>query len=130
MNYHLIPSVHLFATKPVVVVHFGMVAPLVWDPKEFPRLVVLHAAPLPNLPKRRFCFNTYRAMLVARVRTGIQLDSDQFVAPGVDALFRRAAGESFQDYPMPILPVYFLTNEQLPMWPQDEEKHRESPMRV
>lgn len=128
MNYQLIRSVHLFSTKPVIVVHFGMAAPLAWDPKEFPRLVVLHAAPLPNLPKRRFCFNKYRAMLVARVRTGIQLDSDQFVAPGVDALFRRAAEESSEDYPMPILPVHFLTNEQLPMWPKDEEKHRKNPI--
>mmetsp|Transcript_117033 Transcript_117033/g.303465 ORF Transcript_117033/g.303465 Transcript_117033/m.303465 type:complete len:555 (-) Transcript_117033:27-1691(-) len=112
MMQQLIRSVHLFSSKPIVVVHYGMVPPPSWDPVLFPRLVLLHAKPLPqDLRWRSFNYNKYRAILLARVHTGIQLDSDQFVAPGVDALFDRTAAEINREYPMPILPVHFLPNK-------------------
>lgn len=119
MNKQLIRSVHAFSSRPVIVVHFGMAAPLEWDPVQFPRLVVVHAAALPHTPYRRFDFNKYRSIMLTRVRTGIQLDSDQFVTPGVDAFFKRVAEEITEEYPMPILPVHFLKNEELPMWPKN-----------
>lgn len=50
-------------------------------------------------------------------RRGIQLDSDQFVAPGVDELFQLAKREGSETYPLPILPVHFMRNEELPMFP-------------
>jgi len=60
---------------------------------------------------RSFNYNKYRAILLARVRTGIQLDSDQWVAPGVDAMFDTTVAEINRGYPMPILPVHFLPNK-------------------
>jgi hypothetical protein len=33
----LIRSVHLFSSRPVVVVHFGMATPSEWDPSQYPR---------------------------------------------------------------------------------------------
>ncbi|CAJ1415846.1 unnamed protein product [Effrenium voratum] len=117
INEQLIRSVHLFSTRPVVVVHFGMVRPAEWDPSKYPRLVVLHAAPFPTSVFRRFDLNKFRSLLVARVKTGVQLDADQFVAPGVDRLFALARQEGSEDYPLPILPVHFLRNEELPMFP-------------
>eukprot|EP00434_Breviolum_minutum_P026699 symbB.v1.2.023598.t1/scaffold2170.1/size90759/2 len=123
INEQLIRSVHLFSTRPVVVVHFGFVTPKEWDPETYPRLVVLHAAPFPTDVFRRFDLNKYRSMLVARVKTGIQLDSDQFVAPNVDDLFTSAAMETSESYPLPILPVHFLRLEEVPMYPGKEGGH-------
>ena len=40
INEQLIRSVHMFSTRPIVVVHFGMVLPHEWDPTKYPRLVV------------------------------------------------------------------------------------------
>ena len=47
------------------------------------RFQVMHAAPFPTAVFRRFDLNKFRSLLIARVKTGIQLDSDQFVAPRV-----------------------------------------------
>ena len=72
-----------------MVVHFGGSAPAGWTPKRFPKLVLLHMGPLPVVGSlaRSFNFNKMRAMIVARIKVGVQLDADQFVAPGVDAIF-------------------------------------------
>jgi hypothetical protein len=109
INEQLIRSVHSFSKRPIVVVHFGMKAPDEWDPHRFPRLVLLHAPPL--VTDRSFNFNKYRAMLLAQARTGVMLDSDQWVAPGVDAIFHRTKEEVSEEYPFPILPVHFLTDK-------------------
>lgn len=108
----LFRSVHLFSGLPIVVVHFGMSIPQQWDPERFPRLIILHAEPLPHdANKRSFNFNKYRAMMLAQVRTGVELDSDEFVAPGVDAIFLRTEEEVTEKYPMPILPAHFLPDK-------------------
>ena len=39
INEQLIRSVHVFSTRPIVVVHFGMATPREWDPIKYPRLV-------------------------------------------------------------------------------------------
>eukprot|EP00927_Polykrikos_kofoidii_P056724 TRINITY_DN50802_c0_g1_i1.p1 TRINITY_DN50802_c0_g1~~TRINITY_DN50802_c0_g1_i1.p1 ORF type:complete len:600 (+),score=68.96 TRINITY_DN50802_c0_g1_i1:82-1800(+) len=108
MTEQLIRSVHLFSSRPVIVVNFGMATPPEWDAKHFPRLVLLHATPIQG---RSGNFNKYIAILLARVRTGVQLDSDQFVVPGVDALFHRTEEEVNAEYPIPILPVHFLPDK-------------------
>lgn len=108
----LLRSVHLFSTRPIIMLHTGMVPPKAWDPTKFPRLVLLHAKPLPQEGRwRSFNFNQYRAMILARVLTGIQLEEDMFVAPGVDALFHRTEEEVSRDYSLPILPVHFLPSK-------------------
>jgi len=108
MTEELIKSVHAFSSKPIVVVHFGFSTPTDWTAEKFPQLVLLHAAPIPANAGRSFNFNKFRAMMLSRVRVGVQLDSDQFVAPGVDAIFQRTEQEITKDYPFPILPVHFL----------------------
>lgn len=70
-----------------------MSAPLDWSPEMFPRLVLIHMGPLPPNSGRSFNFNKMRAMIAARIKVGVQLDADQFVAPGVDALFDRTEEE-------------------------------------
>lgn len=107
MTEELIKSVHLFSTKPIVVVHFGFYTPSSWNASVFPRLVLLNAPPQPPSAMRSFHFNKLRAFILARVLTGVELDSDQFVAPGVDALFPLTEKEITRDYPFPILPAHF-----------------------
>lgn len=89
----LVLSIHEFSTRPIVVVNFGMSAPLAWTREAFPRMILVHMAPLPPNSARSFNFNKMRAMIVARIKVGVQLDADQFVAPGVDALFGRTQEE-------------------------------------
>jgi len=108
MTEELVESVHKFSSYPIVVFHFGSITPESWTPERFPRLVLIHAEPLPPGSGRSFNFNKMRAMLLARIRTGVQLDSDQFVAPGVDAIFDATEREVTKDYPMAILPAHFL----------------------
>lgn len=104
----LIKSVHKFSKAPIIVVHFGFTIPDSWTPEKYPQLVLLHAAPIPEKYHRSFNFNKFRAILMSRALVGIQLDSDQFVAPGVDMMFNSTAKEITKEYPMPILPVHFL----------------------
>lgn len=108
MTEELVRSVHEFSEEAIVVMHFGFATPERWTPEEFPRLVVLHAAPMPPTALRSFNFNKLRAMMLSRVIVGIELDSDQWVAPGVDTMFARTQQEVTEEYPMPILPSHFL----------------------
>jgi len=107
----LIDSVHRFSAKPIIVFDFtlnGCPMPM-WTPERFPRLVLLHATPIQ--PGVRFSFNKIRAMLLANVRTGIALDSDQFVFRGVDRLFSRTQQEVTASYPYPIMPVHWMSRD-------------------
>jgi len=115
MTEELIKSVHSFSVHPIVVVHYGMTPAPHWTQEDYPRLVLLNAAPIPPHAERSFHFNKFRAMLMARALTGVELDSDQFVAPGVDALFDRTEEEVTRDYPLPILPAHFW-----PYGPEDK----------
>eukprot|EP00928_Gymnodinium_smaydae_P053618 TRINITY_DN37566_c0_g1_i1.p1 TRINITY_DN37566_c0_g1~~TRINITY_DN37566_c0_g1_i1.p1 ORF type:complete len:562 (-),score=112.12 TRINITY_DN37566_c0_g1_i1:110-1795(-) len=108
MTTLLVDSVHKFSAKPVIVVNFGMYTPPEWTAEKYPRLVLFHARPMPSSAHRSFNWNKLRAMLMAKVRTGIELDSDMFVAPGVDRMFESTRREVTKDYPMPILPAHFL----------------------
>lgn len=81
-----------------------------------------------------FNYNKLRAMLISRVRVGVQLDSDQFVAPGsggmesrwgvlngrrafvplhgpgADYMFNMTEREITREYPIPILPVHYFSH--------------------
>ena len=49
-----------------------------------------------------------RAMMLAKIKVGVQLDADQFVAPGVDNMFASTAREITKEYPRIIMPAHFL----------------------
>merc|ERR1719487_3233296 len=56
-------------------------------------------------------------MILSRVRTGIQLDADHFVVPGVDNLFQRTQEEVTESYPFPIMPVHWMSRDDDPKFP-------------
>jgi hypothetical protein len=87
MTEELIRSVHMFSEELIIVVNFGMTSSVKLTPKRFPRLILLHGRPMHTDLKRSFNFNKLRAFLFSRALAGVGLDSDQFVAPGVDRLF-------------------------------------------
>jgi len=108
MTEHLIWSVHEFSQQPIIVFHFGLATPKHWNANKYPQLVLIHSSPMPGTSGRSFNFNKLRAMLLSKALVGIQLDSDQFVAPNVDDMFKPTEREITKDYPMPILPAHFL----------------------
>eukprot|EP00930_Biecheleria_cincta_P047198 TRINITY_DN32666_c0_g1_i1.p1 TRINITY_DN32666_c0_g1~~TRINITY_DN32666_c0_g1_i1.p1 ORF type:complete len:668 (+),score=122.01 TRINITY_DN32666_c0_g1_i1:106-2109(+) len=108
MTEELIRSAHAFSSEPIIVVHFGMTTSPSLTPENYPRLVLLHAAPFSHLARKSFNFNKLRAFLFARALTGVELDSDQFLAPQVDRVFAMTETEITKEYPMPIMPVHFL----------------------
>lgn len=109
MSDELIRSVHLFSSELIVVFHLGSLTPEKWTPERYPRLLLMHLAPLGPKVQRSFNYNKLRSLLVSRVRVGVQLDSDQFVAPGADYMFNMTAREVTKDYPIPILPVHYFS---------------------
>jgi len=125
MAGELIKSVHYFSQWPIIVFNFGMVTPEAWTPERFPRLVILHSKPLPREEKmkRSFNFNKLRSILMSRVQTGIQVDVDQFIAPGADILFKLTEKYVNKAYPFPLMPAHFLDwssrhQKDAPWWPR------------
>ncbi|CAK9064793.1 unnamed protein product [Durusdinium trenchii] len=104
----LIRSVHMFSQELIIVVNFGMTSSTKLTPERFPQLLLLHARPMDVQLKRSFNFNKLRAFLFSRALAGVGLDSDQWVAPGVDRLFDMTEREIHEKYPFPIMPVHFL----------------------
>lgn len=109
MSEELVRSVHLFSNEPIIVFHLGSLTPDDWTASRFPRLLLMHVSPLGPAVPRSFNFNKIRSFLLARVRVGVELDSDQFVAPGVDYMFNMTQREITKDYPIPILPVHYFS---------------------
>ncbi|CAJ1433431.1 unnamed protein product [Effrenium voratum] len=109
MSDELIRSVHLFSKQPIIVFHLGSLTPASWTPERFPRLLLYHLAPLGPKVQKSFNYNKIRSFLLSRVLVGVELDSDQFVAPGVDYMFNMTAREVTEDYPIPILPVHYFS---------------------
>eukprot|EP00438_Fugacium_kawagutii_P013382 Skav216488 [mRNA] locus=scaffold1123:473583:483954:- [translate_table: standard] len=93
MTEELIRSVHIFSQELIIVVNFGMTRSDKLTPERFPRLILLHGRPMDVDLHRSFNFNKLRAFLFSRAMTGVGLDSDQFVAPGVDRLFEMTERE-------------------------------------
>lgn len=132
MAEELIKSVHYFSSWPIIVFNFGLVMPESWTPERFPRLVILHSTPLPTEAhlKRSFNFNKLRSILMSKVHTGIQVDVDQFIAPGADILFQLTEKWIHKEYPFPLMPAHFADwsikdQPNAPWWPRycpDPEK--------
>lgn len=109
MSEQLIRSVHMFSDAPIVVFHLGSLTPEKWTPERFPRLLLVHVSPMEPEAERSFNFNKIRTILLTRVLVGVQLDSDQFVGPGVDYMFNMTAREITSEYALPILPVHYFS---------------------
>lgn len=109
-THNLIRSVHAFSKRPIVLVVIGYdyVLPAAWQ--QFPNLIVYRMDNL--LPGLGFNFNKDRAILGARVRTGIQLDGDQIVAsPKMDGMFAATRLYCTAQYPFPIPPLHWMSRE-------------------
>ncbi|CAE7343993.1 unnamed protein product, partial [Symbiodinium pilosum] len=109
MTEQLIRSVHMFSEAPIIVLHLGSRTPDSWTAERFPQLLLVHAAPMEPDAHRSFNFNKLRSFLISRAKTGVELDSDQFVGPGVDYMFEMSEKEITKDTPLPILPVHFYS---------------------
>lgn len=109
MTEELIKSIHMFSQAPIVVFHYGGTTPASWTAEKYPRLILLHALPMNQSDGRSFNYNKFRSILLSRVLAGVQLDSDQFVGPGVDDMFKMTEREITKEYPYPILPVHFTS---------------------
>jgi len=125
MAEELIKSVHYFSEQPILMFNFGLFTPSTWTAERFPQLVILHAAPLPSDPaiRRSFNFNKLRSILMARAQIGVQVDVDQFVAPGADTLFKLTQKWVDKDYSFPLMPAHFLDwsikdQPSAPWWPR------------
>lgn len=105
----LVQSVHHFSTRPIIVASFGDVVPEEWTPERFPRMILMHAKKLGV--GQKFNFNKLRSMIFTKVRTGIVVDSDQFVSGGVDEMFHRTFEEVTAQYPYPIMPVHWMSRD-------------------
>jgi len=97
---------------PVVIVNFGEM-PLTDVPSaDFPNVVLFHAKGLPASMHASFNFNKLRAILMARVKTGLSLDGDMLmVSKQADSLLDRTREEITETYPFPMLPVHFLDRD-------------------
>lgn len=106
---NLVRSVDVFSSRPIVVVVFGneFVPPVHWH--GMPNLIVYRMKPIAKMVS--FNFNKMRSMISARVAVGIQLDTDQLVAPGIDQLFEGTRREITEHYPWPMMPVHWMSRE-------------------
>lgn len=116
----LMKSVESSSTRPHVAFNFGSVD-TTWQPADFPNTVLMHAKPMNK--NAVFNFNKFRAMILSKVKTGIMLDADEFVAPSADLLFPRIKEEINADYPYPILPVHWFSRD-------NDEKFPDHPYKV
>lgn len=107
---NLIRSAHMFSDKPIVLVIIGddYVLPASWQ--RFPNLILYRMDSL--MPGLGFNFNKNRAIIGARIKTGIQLDGDQIVAsPRMDSMFEATRSHCTAQYPFPIPPVHWMSRE-------------------
>jgi len=118
MATNLIRSVHLFSNRPIVVVNFDQEfePPASW--RDFPNLIVYRMRPKDDLGRTMsdvsFNFNKIRAMIGARVLTGIQVDLDQVIFAGMDSFFQATRRECNEEYPYPIMPVHWMSRDGRP----------------
>lgn len=93
MVTNLIRSVNFFSRYPIVV--FCVDTPEVspdWDPAVFPRLIIVHVDGLEQTMVGArggisFNFNKFRAMMLLRIKVGVQVDADMVVGANCDRLF-------------------------------------------
>merc|ERR1711920_578275 len=107
---NLVRSVDLFSSRPIVVVAYGkeFIAPASWQ--GMPNVIVYRMLP-GNGHGVSFNFNKIRSMVSSRVIIGIQLDTDQIIAPGMDQLFVGTRREITATHPWPMLPVHWMSRD-------------------
>lgn len=109
---NVVRSVQLFSSRPIVVTTFGdFVAPASW--KNLPGVVVLRLHPISEQGVS-FNFNKIRALILSRVRTGVQLDTDQIIYKGCDQMFAATKREIDDHYPWPMLPIHWMARDDVP----------------
>jgi len=106
---NLIRSVQAFSKLPLVlfVVDDVFEAPVFW--RDFPCLIVFKMNPL--LTWTPFNINKIRTMMTMRAVTGAELDGDQILYAGMDAIFEPTRREVTPEYPFPIMPVHWGAQE-------------------
>jgi len=109
---NLVRSIDVFSSRPIVVVVFGksFAPPLSWH--KMPNVIVFKMKP--HMPQVSFNFNKIRAMVSARILYGIQLDTDQIIAPGMDTLFPGTRREITANHPWPMMPVHWMSRDARP----------------
>ena len=105
----LIESVHRFSVYPIVVLHAGMATPLHWSPRIFPRLVLLSISDLPFTLGHDFTL--LLVAVICHVQTGILLNHNSLVFPGIDRMFIATEREIDHKYPYPIMPAHFINKK-------------------
>lgn len=106
---NMVRSADIFSNRPMVVVVFGaeFIPPLTWH--TMPNIIVFRMTPI-----RRgvsFNFNKIRAMIAIRALVGIQLDTDQLIAAGMDHVFESTRREINGQHPWPMMPVHWMSRE-------------------
>lgn len=111
----LIESVHNFTSRPLIVANVGTEPlPASCSAEKYPRLVVFNLKPFPS--DKIYHMNKLRAMILAQVRTGVQVDSDTVVLKSCDRLFRRTREEINEEYPYPMMPVHWMSRDDDPAY--------------
>lgn len=106
---NLLRSVDIFSNRPIICIVFGddFKPPLSWH--DLPNVIVYRM--LPGMRGVSFNFNKLRAMVSSRVAYGIQLDTDQIIAPGFDHLFAGTRREITDRFPWVMLPVHWMSRD-------------------
>jgi hypothetical protein len=110
---NLVRSVDVFSSRPIIVVVYNwentyFVPPIAWH--RMPNVIVMKMLPL-GTSQVSFNFNKIRAMIATRVRYGIELDTDQIIAPGFDDLFAGTRREITAHFPWPLMPVHWMSRD-------------------
>jgi len=106
---NLVRSIDIFSNRPVVVTVFGndFVPPDSW--RDLPNVIVYRMKPV--VRGVSFNFNKMRSMICSRVVVGIQLDTDQIIAPAFDKMFAGTRREINANYPWIMMPVHWMSRE-------------------
>eukprot|EP00405_Crypthecodinium_cohnii_P039226 CAMPEP_0206548936 /NCGR_PEP_ID=MMETSP0325_2-20121206/14170_1 /ASSEMBLY_ACC=CAM_ASM_000347 /TAXON_ID=2866 /ORGANISM="Crypthecodinium cohnii, Strain Seligo" /LENGTH=846 /DNA_ID=CAMNT_0054048491 /DNA_START=93 /DNA_END=2633 /DNA_ORIENTATION=- len=106
---NLLRAVDAVSTRPIILVIFGdeFITPPSW--LTMPNVIVMRMFPI--IKGMSFNFNKMRSMIASRVRVGVQLDTDQLIAPGFDNMFAGTRREIHEFYPWIMMPVHWMSRE-------------------
>lgn len=121
---NLIRSVQLFSKRPIVVMVFSESFIPPWHWHGLKNLIVYRLHPISN-GGVSFNFNKVRSMITARIMSGIMVDTDQLILPGMDELFKSTRREVTSRYPWPIMPVHWMARDDVAGNPYAAYAYRE-----
>jgi len=112
---NLVRSIEAFSSRPIILFIFddASVPPASWHGMRNVIVFKMAAFNARTIMPVSFNFNKLRAMISARIRVGIQLDTDQIIAPGMDRFFEGTRREIHDHYPWPMLPVHWMSRDEL-----------------